>query len=423
MELVRTPARPSSQPGSSLQPARPPAAPARPPARPPPADPSPPPSSSSLSQKTFSQFLSLVVQLAFYKTNPRYGLKDAKGNLVAPAASDATAIVKSLKEFVSSVLPNLNKGKAGEFRKILKSDPTASEIVASYADRLRDWHANLEERRRRRRRGRHSRVPRRDGAQELRRPGDVQRHRGERRRSQGHVRAHGRRTTAAFLDAQSAPSLVVDGPSAKLEVVVEALARCGDIKYAGVSEMSFAMRVRGMLQLVLSEATDQEVVEEILGGGGADGGAGAPVGGAGGAAVDAKAAQMMQKKWVGCWRKMVLNETRLGPGAHTTQPHSSHPALLPLQVLKDLHGYPLWETGCTTSCHRPSRGCRRAAAPAAPFLSRAPPRPAALPLPPPRPSPPHPLPPFPLRHQSIFLYYCGCSIAGSSRSAPPPPSG
>ena len=209
------------------------------------------------------------MQLAFYKTNPRYGLKDAKGNLVAPAASDATAIVKSLKEFVSSVLPNLNKGKAGEFRKILKSDPTASEIVASYTDRLRDWHANLED------------AAAAPGA------GVIPEFLGAMARKNcvgqatfnvtGASGAEAKVTCAltaaqtrtAFLDAQSAPSLVVDGPSAKLEVVVEALARCGDIKYAGVSEMSFAMRVRGMLQLVLSEATDQEVVEEILGGGGA----------------------------------------------------------------------------------------------------------------------------------------------------------
>ena len=276
MELVRTPA--ARQPN-------PPQPAARPPAR------RPLPAAVLLLPlaEDLLAFLSLVVQLAFYKTNPRYGLKDAKGNLVAPAASDATAIVKSLKEFVSSVLPNLNKGKAGEFRKILKSDPTASEIVASYTDRLRDWHANLED------------AAAAPGA------GVIPEFLGAMARKNcvgqatfnvtGASGAEAKVTCAltaaqtrtAFLDAQSAPSLVVDGPSAKLEVVVEALARCGDIKYAGVSEMSFAMRVRGMLQLVLSEATDQEVVEEILGGGGADGGAGAPVGGAGGAAVDAKA--------------------------------------------------------------------------------------------------------------------------------------
>ena len=117
----------------------------------------------------------------------------------------------------------------------------------------------------------------------------------------------------------------------------------------------------------------------------------APVGGAGGAAVDAKAAQMMQKKWVGCWRKMVLNETRLGPGASHAHSPTHSPLLLPLQVLRDLHGYPLWET----EVHDVLAGLPGAAGPAAapaaaPFsLARPPPRRPPLPPPPrPLPSPP-----------------------------------
>ena len=105
---------------------RPPPARARPP--PPARPPARPPSAAAVLLLPLAEDL-LAVPLArrdaaFYKTNPRYGLKDAKGNLVAPAASDATAIVKSLKEFVLVGAAQPEQGKAGEFRRADPSSPT-----------------------------------------------------------------------------------------------------------------------------------------------------------------------------------------------------------------------------------------------------------------------------------------------------------
>ena len=202
------------------------------------------------------------------------------------------------------------------------------------------------------------------------------------------------------------------GRRAEAEVVVEALARCGDIKYAGVSEMSFAMRVRGMLQLVLSEARTRRWSRRSS---------------AAAAPTAARARRSAARAARGGRREGGADDAKAtggvlaqdGPqrdasrtGRLRAQPHSSHPAPPPSTGLKDLHGSRCGRPSRTTSCRRPSPSCMRrrrrrrrrlfsrARAPRRPLLPRLAPRPLTS-------------APLPLRHQSIFLYYCGCSIAGS----------
>ena len=89
--------------------------------------------------------------------------------------------------------------------------------------------------------------------------------------------------------------------------MLEALARCGDKKYSGILQMSFAARVRSMVQNVLGQATEMEVITEAVASEANDGAAD----------FDEKVKEAQRKNWVVCWKNMSF---------------------------KDLHGFPLWET-------------------------------------------------------------------------------
>ena len=117
--------------------------------------------------------------------------------------------------------------------------------------------------------------------------------------------------------------------------MMEALARCGDKKYSTIMEMSFASRVRSMVQNVLGQATEMEAITEAV----------ASEASEGAADFDEKVKEAQRKNWLVCWRNMTF---------------------------KDLHGFPLWET----QLHDVLQGA------------------------------------FP-ELQSIFLHYCGSSVAGS----------
>jgi glycosyltransferase involved in cell wall biosynthesis len=130
--------------------------------------------------------------------------------------------------------------------------------------------------------------------------------------------------------------LAVGQPVYDLPSMLEALARCGEKKYSAILQMSFASRVRAMLQNVLGQATEMEVITEAV----------ASEANADGAAdFDEKVKEAQRRNWLVCWKNMTF---------------------------KDLHGFPLWET----QLHDVLQAS------------------------------------FP-ELQSIFLHYCGSSIAGS----------
>ena len=110
----------------------------------------------------------------------------------------------------------------------------------------------------------------------------------------------------AFLDTQDPEALAVGKPSYELPCIMEALARCGDKKYSTIMEMSFASRVRSMVQNVLGQATEMEVITEAV----------ASEASEGAADFDEKVGRRSARTGR-CWRNMTF---------------------------KDLHGFPLWET-------------------------------------------------------------------------------
>jgi hypothetical protein len=68
----------------------------------------------------------------------------------------------------------------------------------------------------------------------------------------------------AFLSTQDPKLLAVGQPVYDLPSMLEALARCGEKKYSAILQMSFASRVRAMLQNVLGQATEMEVITEAV---------------------------------------------------------------------------------------------------------------------------------------------------------------
>ena len=92
-----------------------------------------------------------------------------------------------------------------------------------------------------------------------------------------------------------------------LTCMMEALARCGDAKHNSIVQMSFASRVRSMVQNVLGQATEMEVITEVV----------ASEASEGAADFDEKVKEAQRKNWLICWKNMTF---------------------------KDLHGFLLWET-------------------------------------------------------------------------------
>lgn len=116
-----------------------------------------------------------------------------------------------------------------------------------------------------------------------------------------------RQARHAFIDAQDCQELALGNPSTAFPVLVEALARCGDAKFGGVVEMTFASRIRAVVQAVLGDATVEEMVAEAVAA------AERPAAAANGGADP----DLSEEQYKACWRKMAF---------------------------KDLYGFPLWET-------------------------------------------------------------------------------
>ena len=66
-----------------------------------------------------------------------------------------------------------------------------------------------------------------------------------------------------MLDTQEPAELALSKLSYELPQVMEALARCGDKKYATIVEMTNADRIKGMLCNVLDESTELEIIKEV----------------------------------------------------------------------------------------------------------------------------------------------------------------
>ena len=277
-------------------------------------------------------FLTLLVTLAFCRDNPRYVFaKESAGK-----KEETVPVIQCVQMIMNEFLPRMDKGTNIEFRTALKSDVEAQGVVESYSDKIKEWLEKLSEK---------SKATKTDMYTQftnfLNEKGCLGTKSIEVTDAMGLQVTHKSELTIlqarhAFLSTQDPKLLAVGQPVYDLPSMLEALARCGEKKYSAILQMSFASRVRAMLQNVLGQATEMEVITEAV----------ASEANADGAAdFDEKVKEAQRRNWLVCWKNMTF---------------------------KDLHGFPLWET----QLHDVLQAS------------------------------------FP-ELQSIFLHYCGSSIAGS----------
>ena len=247
------------------------------------------------------QFLTLMIKLAFGRDNPRYvAAKESKKEETVP-------VLQCVQNLMNEFLPRMQKGNAEEFRVALKGDGEAQSVIGSYSEKIDAWIKKLAEK---------AEKSNSDVFTQyiafLEEKGCLGTKSIETTEASGLQVTHKSSLTDlqarhAFLDTQDPEALAVGKPDYHIDKVMEALARCGDAKYNSIVQMSFAARVRSMVQNVLGQATEMEVITEAV----------ASEASEGAADFDEKVKEAQRKNWLICWKNMTF---------------------------KDLHGFPLWET-------------------------------------------------------------------------------
>ena len=247
------------------------------------------------------QFITLMVHLAFGRDNPRYvAAKESKKEETVP-------VLQCVQNLMNEFLPRMHKGNSAEFRSVLKGDTEAQSVIASYSEKIQMWIQKLAEKAEKSNSDIYTQF-----IAFLEEKGCLGTRSIETTEASGLQVTHKSslsdlQARHAFLDTQDPEQLAVGQPDYSLGCMMEALARCGDKKYATIMEMSFASRVRSMVQNVLGQATEMEVITEAV----------ASEASEGAADFDEKVKEAQRKNWLVCWRNMTF---------------------------KDLHGFPLWET-------------------------------------------------------------------------------
>ena len=243
-------------------------------------------------------------------------------------------VLQCVQNLMNEFLPRMHKGNAAEFQQVLKADSEAQGVIGSYSEKIQDLIKKLTEKAEKT-----NRTSTRSSSRTSRRRAALGTRSIETTEASGLQVTH--KSSLTDLQARTPSSTRRTrrcSPSASRITtstsMMEALARCGDKKYSTIMEMSFASRVRSMVQNVLGQATEMEVITEAV----------ASEASEGAADFDEKVKEAQRKNWLVCWRNMTF---------------------------KDLHGFPLWET----QLHDVLQGA------------------------------------FP-ELQSIFLHYCGSSVAG-----------
>jgi len=256
-----------------------------------------------LAELRLHQFISLLVNLAFLRENPRF----ASTKESAKAKEETVPVLQAVQNMLNDFLPKMQTSNAAEFRVVLKSDKEALAACASYKGKVMDWLETLKENAAHADTDIYTEYC--NYLQEQKVLGEISLQTTE---STGLQVTHKASLTPlqarhCFLEAQDPERLSLGKPVYGAEEMMEALARCGDKKYSTILEMTFSERVRGMLQNVFGDATEIELITEAV----------APAANAEGNTLDEKSKKVMEKNWLVCWRNMTF---------------------------KDLHGYPLWET-------------------------------------------------------------------------------
>ena len=260
------------------------------------------------------QFLQLLVQLAFCSVHPRHGhaLFDAprpnqtfvNQTNVLGKIDETTAVPHALKTCLDACLPRMRGSEGADYRKRLQHDREAQSVIASYHQQLETWADKL--------RKSHA-ATRADPLEHWSRALDAKRclgtvsvpitdAKGEQRTFKAALSAAQARV--CFLEAQTdvgADYLALGKPYNMFEtsVLIEALARCGEVKYGGVDAMdSLAKCVGGMVRNIIGKANEVEVLTEAVVGKSTETTED----------VSARTEKARQQAWAKCWKQMTFND-------------------------------------------------------------------------------------------------------------------
>ena len=267
------------------------------------------------------QFMQLLVQLAFCWVHPRHGhaLFDAprpnqsfvNQTSVLGKIDETTAVPNAVRKLMESLLPKMKGGECQSYRERLQRDVESQAVLSSYKGSIEAWAEKLRA---------SFFTSKADPLEHWSKALDAKRclgtltvpitdRNGQQRTYKAGLSAAQARV--CFLEAQSDVSSVALGRAVSMfdtVVVMEALARCGEVKYGAVEAMgTLAKCVGGMVRNVIGKANEIEVLTEAV--------VGKDLESTEGLAERQEAARA--GAWTACWKKMVF---------------------------KDLVGYPLWET-------------------------------------------------------------------------------
>lgn len=85
-------------------------------------------------------YFSMVVHLAFYRQNPRYGAFGAQKE--KKEGSETVSVSGAMKSFVNEVLPRLHKNSSS-FASMLSADRAAQQVLTQYQPQLEAWRSKL----------------------------------------------------------------------------------------------------------------------------------------------------------------------------------------------------------------------------------------------------------------------------------------
>ena len=263
------------------------------------------PSSTALDLRGF---LSFMVQVGFYRQNPRHGALGAVGGKEKSGASENANVAAAVKVFLGEVGPKLPK-PSQSFSKMLAGDRQAQQVLTQYASQLESWRAA---------------TLSSESSDELyaafiasmEKTGVI----GTSTITDAKEGGFGSKEVSltalaarhALLEAHEPTSVALGKLSMDMEAITRAVAQCGDKKLDPIEGLPLAWRVRAVVQALVGELELGAAASEAL--------ASSPtIQTSNASAEEIEAAQQaaIKKSWRLCWKMMVF---------------------------KDLVGYPLWET-------------------------------------------------------------------------------
>ena len=261
----------------------------------------------------FRGFLSLCLQLAFYRQSPRAGLLAGPVQQKEGAKEPAAAPINgSVKLFMSEVLAKCHK-TSSTFHAMLAADRTAQQVVSQYSAQLQEWRGKLVERADAEHAGdRYAALMAAlegasiVGASSVADPKDAEHPR--------EVTLSALAARHAIIDAHEPSDVALGKMTYELPTLIKVIAQCADKKLDGLPQtLPLAWRVRACVQTLVGELSLSAAVGEAISSAPATQTASAL------SSDEIEAAQeaAIKKSWRLCWK---------------------------LMVFKDLVGYPLWET-------------------------------------------------------------------------------